>query len=403
MERLNLGSGHQKIQGFKNLDRIFGDTIYPLRWGDGSVDEIRASHVLEHFKHNDSQQVVNDWVRALKPGGILRIAVPDFAKVVELYREGGDPNLAGYVLGGQQDDNDYHLAIFDEQRLKQLMTDAGLVDIGYWESEVSDCASYPISLNLAGRKPEEGEVVEPETIQVSANVGALMSVPRLGWQDNFGAVFMGLKSQDPAMPFDIPLFKFGGAFWEMGMQRGIAAMIEQGIDWIICIDYDTVFTRDDIKELMRLAALYPQADAIVPIQAKRNNEAVLFSMVDAAGNPRCQVPAEEFESDLVPIHTGHFGLTLLKSAAIKKLKKPWFWSQPTADGEWNENRIDADIYFWIEAKKQGFKAFQANHIRIGHLQVVVSWVNEDFKVVHQYLNNYQDNGKPDLRVTSALS
>ena len=101
-------------------------------------------------------------------------------------------------------------------------------------------------------------------------------------------------------------------------------------------------------------------------------------MVDAAGNPRIRVPAEEFEQELTPIHTGHFGLTLLKSTSAAKLKKPWFWSQPTPEGEWGEGRTDADIYFWLEAEKQGFKAFQANTIRIGHLQVVISWVNGDF-------------------------
>lgn len=400
MERLNLGSGHQKIPGFTNLDKIFGDQIYPLARPANSVDEIRASHVLEHFKHNDCQAVIDDWVKALKPNGILKIAVPDFAKVCEAYQKGGDPNIAGYVVGGQQSDDDYHKAIFDEERLKRMMQDAGLVDIGRWESEIMDCANLPISLNLVGRKPQPGEVIEAETVQVSAKVGALMSVPRLGWQDNFGSLFMGLKSNDPEMAFDIPLFKFGGAFWEMGMQRGIKSMIEEGIDWIICIDYDTVFSRDDVKELMRLAATYPEADAIVPIQAKRNNDTALFTMVDAAGNPRIRVPAEEFEQELTPIHTGHFGLTLLKSTSVAKLKKPWFWSQPTPEGEWGEGRTDADIYFWLEAEKQGFKAFQANTIRIGHLQVVISWVNEDFGIVHQYLNNYQDNGRPDLKVTS---
>ncbi len=52
--------------------------MYPLAYKDESVDEIYASHVLEHFPYNKTQEVLNDWVRVLKPGGRIRIPVHYF-------------------------------------------------------------------------------------------------------------------------------------------------------------------------------------------------------------------------------------------------------------------------------------------------------------------------------------
>ena len=88
--RLNLGAGAVPIQGFTPIDRRTGAEVYPLAYLVGSVDEIRASHVLEHFPQLKIAAVLLDWVAALKPGGKLTIAVPDFDKALEL-RKAGDP------------------------------------------------------------------------------------------------------------------------------------------------------------------------------------------------------------------------------------------------------------------------------------------------------------------------
>ena len=59
-----------------------------MPYADESVDEIRASHVLEHFPQAQLPAVIADWVRALTKGGKLKIAVPDFAKIAEGYLKG---------------------------------------------------------------------------------------------------------------------------------------------------------------------------------------------------------------------------------------------------------------------------------------------------------------------------
>lgn len=400
--KLNLGSGPQKLPGFVNVDLSSGKSAYPLDFPDESAEVIRASHLLEHFPGNDVPDVLADWVRVLKPGGLLKVAVPNFKWICESYLSGERKPLSSYLLGGQADPNDFHKALFDEVTLYKLLREVGLEQIEGWESEIKDCASYPVSLNLQGRKPELRLGPSPiapllremvaNQLEVKAKCAALMSVPRLGWQDNFGSCWRALKD---IKGVEIPLWRFGGAFWEMGMQQAFNAVIKDGVEWIIAIDYDTIFEKADVIELLTLAALYPDADAIVPLQAKRSNDSMLFTMRDEHGKLRHRADFDEFADDLTPIHTGHFGLTLIKAEAVKRIPKPWFWSQPNADGEWEKDRVDADIYFWQKGQVYGLRIFQANKIRIGHLQLVVSWVDQEFRVRHQYLSKYNEDGKPE--------
>jgi len=387
--KLNLGGGNQKIPGFINVDRLNGQEAYPLpAYADGSVDEIRASHILEHFGHREVPEVLKEWVRVLKPGGVLKIAVPDFDYLVQ-HRHDELP-LESYLMGGQSDQNDYHKSIFSERKLRDLMRYVGLTDVTRWQSELQDCASLPVSLNLQGVKRADIEQTATR-VEVKAKVSAITSIPRLGWNDHWGAVWQALRTPE----FNIPLFKFGGAFWEQGMQRGLSAMLENGTEWALCLDYDTLFDASDVKEILTLAAMYPEADAIVPVQVRRNNDQFLFSMKDAVGNLRRSADITEFDPDLTAIETGHFGMTLIKLAALRDIPKPWLWSQPDENGDWSDERCDADIYFWRKFRAAGKKVYQANHIKIGHLQIISSWTTNDWQIKHQYLSDWTENGKPE--------
>jgi len=387
--KLNLGGGNQKIPGFVNIDRLNGQEAYPLpAYADGSVDEIRASHILEHFGHREVPEVLKEWVRVLKPGGVLKIAVPDFDYLVQ-HRHDELP-LESYLMGGQSDSNDYHKSIFSERKLRDLMRYVGLTDVTRWQSEIEDCASLPVSLNLQGVKRADIEQTATR-VEVKAKVSAITSIPRLGWNDHWGAVWQALRTPE----FNIPLFKFGGAFWEQGMQRGLSAMLENGTEWALCLDYDTLFDASDVKEILTLAAMYPEADAIVPVQVRRNNDQFLFSMKDEFGNLRRSADITEFDPDLTAIETGHFGMTLIKLAALRDIPKPWLWSQPDENGDWSDERCDADIYFWRKFRAAGKKVFQANHIKIGHLQIISSWTTNDWQIKHQYLSDWTENGKPE--------
>ena len=87
--KLNLGSGDTKIEGFinvdhrntRNVDRV--DDVFVLKIvEDNSVDEIVASHVLEHACYDRTRIILRRWRQVLKPKGILWIALPNFEMVL---------------------------------------------------------------------------------------------------------------------------------------------------------------------------------------------------------------------------------------------------------------------------------------------------------------------------------
>jgi len=85
MKKINLGCGWRNfgsewihIDGgdYDHLDYI---DITKLEFDNNSVDLIYASHVLEYFDINEVKDLLREWRRVLKPGGELRVAVPEVA------------------------------------------------------------------------------------------------------------------------------------------------------------------------------------------------------------------------------------------------------------------------------------------------------------------------------------
>lgn len=381
--RLNLGSGPHELDGYINLDRKNGNEVYPLAHADGSVDEIRASHVLEHFSHLDFGTILADWVRALKPGGILKIAVPDFQIIAERYLRGDNLHVQAYVMGAHSDGDDFHGMILDRQCLAEGMKAAGLIDLRPWRDGAGDTSDNELSLNLQGRKPH------PE--ERAAKCAAIMSMPRLAFTENMHCAIRSI------VHLGIPFQRTIGVFWHKNLSNLMLRHLNDGTEYLITIDYDSVFEPEDVKALVRLMNKYPEADAICPVQMKRGSQTPLVSMKDAEGNAIRNVTHDEMTAaDLLPIHTGHFGLTIVRVEALKKLPKPWMQFTPDASGDWSDECTDADIEFWLQMKRAGLKAFIAPHVVIGHMEQVVTWPSTEWKALHQHQSEYEKGrNKPE--------
>ena len=86
MIKLNLGCGIYYKPGYINIDKFESEIadeiadICHLQYEDNSVDEIEASHIIEHFDVITLPFLIAEWFRVLKPIGKLIIEAPDFNK-----------------------------------------------------------------------------------------------------------------------------------------------------------------------------------------------------------------------------------------------------------------------------------------------------------------------------------
>jgi len=141
--KLNVGCGNRKMHGFINIDAR--EDVLPDRVADVSrlhkefqnADLIYACHVLEHFPLKPStfqpitwKEVLKNWHAALKPGGVLRLAVPDIEAVCKYYVKTGDLDvLYAFFYGGQKYDFDFHYHCWSFETLERDLKLIGFKDV----------------------------------------------------------------------------------------------------------------------------------------------------------------------------------------------------------------------------------------------------------------------------------
>lgn len=141
MIKLHLGCGKKILPGFLHIDIIpfdHLDYVYDISNLDFieslTIDEIYASHVLEHFNRKKIMFVLKEWNRLLVNNGILRLAVPDFSSIVEQYNENKNvEELEGLLYGGQTYEYNFHHITFDIKYISKLLTEAGFTNISTYD------------------------------------------------------------------------------------------------------------------------------------------------------------------------------------------------------------------------------------------------------------------------------
>ena len=169
------------------------------------------------------------------------------------------------------------------------------------------------------------------------------------------------------------------------MQRGLEECVERGVDWVLTIDYDSVFTASHLNTLLGEFGNNPEIDALAATQSRRGKPFPLATIgketsVEITGPP-------------LKVTTAHFGLTLLRMEHLVDVPKPWFKGEPDDKGGWGDDRLDDDIWFWHVWRKAGHNVYMAPRVRIGHLELIVSEFDDDFK--HRQIS------MPDWRIANA--
>jgi predicted SAM-dependent methyltransferase len=167
--KLHIG-GHQDKSGWFILDALPGPNVdrvgncTDLSWlEDNSVEEIYASHVLEHLDYmNEIVPALQGFHRVLQPGGWVKLSVPDFEVMCRLFTQAGPSEqfqLMRMMMGGQTTPFDYHYVGLTFRFLSEYLEKAGFKTI----ERVEEFGLFPdtsrmrymdvlISLNVQAQK-----------------------------------------------------------------------------------------------------------------------------------------------------------------------------------------------------------------------------------------------------------
>lgn len=203
----------------------------------------------------------------------------------------------------------------------------------------------------------------------------------------YEAVFARNVIEKALRSLGIGLITSQGVFYGQCMQRMFEDVQEIGADIILTIDGDSIFTADHVKRLLNIMVQEETIDALASLQLRRGKADVLGfhegkTSIEWSGYP-------------IEVTSAHFGLTALRVSKLPAVKKPWFCSQPDADGRWESNRIDCDIWFWNQWKNAGNNLFLDAGCRIGHLEEMVATFDENLNPIHVYPNDWQGDTKCD--------
>lgn len=79
--------------------------IDQLPFASGSIDALRANHVLEHQSYELIPETLREWARVLRSGATLDIGVPDARFVAEQWVRGevGTAEANHWILGGHSE------------------------------------------------------------------------------------------------------------------------------------------------------------------------------------------------------------------------------------------------------------------------------------------------------------
>lgn len=133
MKILNLGSGDMgRTDGIINVDcrhlpnvDIVAD-VRKLPFENEDVDMIMNRNLIEHFGRHEIKDLLKEWARVLKTGGILQVETVDMGELMTHWKEIPEENLMDGILGAQTYPENFHKMIFTKDILERYLIEAGL-------------------------------------------------------------------------------------------------------------------------------------------------------------------------------------------------------------------------------------------------------------------------------------
>lgn len=163
--KLEIGAGsnpqpgyiHHDLRPLDDIEVVCDARQFPDEH-KGRYDEVYASNILEHFNRFEIDAVFAEWISLLKPGGTMKIIVPDVKEICRQWVNDfiDHKHFVYLCYGGNDYDGNRHYYGFDTESLAQLFEKHGLEILTMkpgipWEERKRDI--YCPMVVATGRKP----------------------------------------------------------------------------------------------------------------------------------------------------------------------------------------------------------------------------------------------------------
>lgn len=148
--RLNIGCGKQTWDGFFCVDAVrhpkatrAPDLLHafvfdvdaltnPLPLADGCADELHAYHFVEHVTAYEAPALLGEFLRLVKPGGLLVLELPNIEAAARNLLAGMNDQMAMWPLYGDATHRDpymLHRYGYTPKTIKALLVESGFSDV----------------------------------------------------------------------------------------------------------------------------------------------------------------------------------------------------------------------------------------------------------------------------------
>lgn len=127
--------GHKCInvdeRDLSNVDKVMD--VRKLEFPDKDFDYILGSDIIEHFKISETKNILREWKRVLKVGGIIEFRMPNLRAICKKYIDGvNDTKMTSWLIfGGQEYSGNFHFTGFDREWFRSIIESLGFKEIEY--------------------------------------------------------------------------------------------------------------------------------------------------------------------------------------------------------------------------------------------------------------------------------
>ena len=188
--KLNIGGGKDShpdplYSGYVSVDLdangdwgVAHDLRQPIPLADNTVQRILTEHFLEHITANEISAFLVDAWRLLEPGGLLRLAVPDYHS----------PRNRKYLEAGHDPTHTDHVTFTTYPLLRELVASSPFRDYRFYQYWDGDrFVNGPIDYSLGHVKRTVDH--DPRNARLGVAAKTLGLFRDLGWMVSRGFVF----------------------------------------------------------------------------------------------------------------------------------------------------------------------------------------------------------------------